>query len=130
KTVPIAFSPASAYWNQRVMLADSRDRILSLRQAVDQPSDLLPYQWTQLIAAALEYEPDVILQLGRGKGNATCAYTEACNLRDGRSQVLSVCSSDDWERQTLPRLRGILPDNWFALLEVKRADILKFDYRT
>jgi FkbM family methyltransferase len=130
KTVPIAFSPASAYWNQRVTLANARDRILSLRQAVDQPSDLLPYQWGQLIAAAVEYEPDVILQLGRGTGNATCAFTEACNLRDGRSRVLSVCSSDDWERQTLPRLRRILPDNWFAPLEVKRADILKFDYRT
>ena len=126
----LGFNPASAYWNQRVTLADSRDRILSLRSAVDQPLDLLPYQWAQIIAAALEYEPDMILQLGRGKGNATCAFTEACNLRDGRSQVLSVCSSDDWERQTLPRLRRILPDNWFAPLEVKRVDILKFDYRT
>ena len=123
------FSPAQAYWNQRVALSSARDRILALSQAVDQRSDLWPYQWAQLMAAALDFAPDVILELGRGKGNSTCAFTEASNSNNGRSRVLSLCLSDSWERETLPRLRKIVPAAWFHALDAKRADILEFDYR-
>lgn len=121
------FSPAAAYWNQRVTLAGARDRILSLSQAVNQRSDLWPYQWAQLMAAAMDYEPDIILELGRGKGNSTCAFTEASNLKKG-SRVLSLCLSDSFERETVPQLRKIVPESWFAPLEALRADILDFDY--
>ncbi|HLN03867.1 MAG TPA: FkbM family methyltransferase [Bryobacteraceae bacterium] len=123
------FSPARAYWNQRTTLAGARDRILSLGQAVDQRSDLWPYQWAQLMAAAIDFAPDLILELGRGKGNSTCAFTEASNINEGRSRILSLCLSDSWERETLPRLRKIVPAAWFHPLQAQRADILEFDYR-
>jgi hypothetical protein len=122
------FSPARAYWNQRVTLANARDRILALSQAVNHTSDLWPYQWAQLMAAAIDYEPDVILELGRGKGNSTCAFTEASNLKNGQIRVLSLCLSDDWERVTLPRVRSIVPKSWFGPLDALRVDILDFDY--
>jgi hypothetical protein len=41
----------------------------------------------------------VILELGRGQGNSTCAFTEATNLKQGQMRVLSLCLSDNWERQ-------------------------------
>jgi hypothetical protein len=84
------FSPAQAYWNQRVALSNARDRILSLAQAVDQRSDLLPYQWAQLMAAALDFAPDLILELGRGRGNSTCAFTEASNINGPLANSESV----------------------------------------
>lgn len=123
------FNPAQAYWNQRVALSNARERILSLAQAVDQRSDLWPYQWAQLMAAAIDFAPDLILELGRGKGNSTCAFTEASNINEGRSRILSLCLSDSWERETLPRLRKIVPAAWFHPLQAQRADILEFDYR-
>jgi len=123
------FSPARAYWNQRETLAQARDRILALGAAVDQRSDLLPYQWAQLMAAAMDFAPDLILELGRGRGNSTCAFTEASNLNNGRSAVLSLCLSDSWDKETLPRVRKIVPENWFRPLDIRRADILDFDYR-
>jgi hypothetical protein len=131
KTLPLPrFLPARAYWNQRVTLANARDRIMALSQAVNHSSDLWPYQWAQLMAAAIDYEPDVILELGRGKGNSTCAFTEASNLKQGHMRVLSLCLSDNWERVTLPRIRSIVPKDWFAPLEALRLDILDFDYES
>lgn len=123
------FSPARAYWNQRDKLSSARARILALSEAVDQRSDLWPYQWAQLMAAAMDFAPDLILELGRGRGNSTCAFTEASNINDGRSRVLSLCLSDSWERETVPRLRKVVPGSWFHPLQAQRADILEFDYR-
>jgi FkbM family methyltransferase len=129
ENVPVSrFSPARAYWNQRVPLANARDRILALSQAVNHTSDLWPYQWAQLMSVVMDYQPDVVLELGRGKGNSTCAFTEASNLNPGRTRILSLCLSDDWERETLPRVRSIVPKDWFAPLQTLHADILEFDY--
>lgn len=122
-----AFSPAQAYWNQREALASVRDRILFLSQAVDHQPDLWPYQWAQLMAAAMDFAPDLILELGRGKGNSTCAFTEASNLGNG-CRVLSLCLSDNWERETLPRVRRIVSREWFQPLQALHQDILDFDY--
>ena len=129
ENVPVSrFSPARAYWSQRVPLANARDRILALSQAVNHTSDLWPYQWAQLMSVVMDYQPDVVLELGRGKGNSTCAFTEASNLNQGRTRILSLCLSDDWERGTFPRVRSIVPEDWFAPLQTLHADILEFDY--
>ena len=122
------FSPARAYWNQRITLASARARILALCEAVDQRCDLWPFQWAQLMAAALDFAPDLILELGRGKGNSTCGFLEASHLNEGQSRVVSLCLSDSWERETLPKLRHLVPENWFDPLQALRTDILDFDY--
>ena len=124
------FNPAAAYWNQRAALASARDRILALGQAVNYYSNLLPYQWAQLMAMVMEYEPDLVLELGRGKGNSTCAFAEASNLKHGGARIFSVCLSRDWELETAPRVRGIVPSGWFEPLEIVRANILDFDFES
>lgn len=128
KSRPPAFDPARAYWNHRATLRDARERILSLARAVNHPTDLWPYQWAQLMAAVIDFAPDLILELGRGKGNSTCAFTEASNLNQGRSRIVSLCFSDNWERETLPRLREIVSEDWFKPLRALREDILEFNY--
>jgi hypothetical protein len=126
-----AFTPGRAYWNQRSKLSASRDRLLALSRAVGRPSDLQPYQFAQLVASCLEFAPDLILELGRGFGNSTCAFTEAANMLGGASQtrVLSLCNSAEWDTTTVPALRSVVARDWFAPLRALRADILTFDYR-
>ena len=125
------FSPGRAYWNQRFALAESRDRILALSHAVGRPSDLSTYQFSQLLAAALEFSPDLILELGRGKGNSTCAFTEAANLLSVSApcRVLSLCMSKDWAQKTVPKLRAVVPSSWFEPLTAEVGDLLKYDYK-
>lgn len=128
----VAFTPAKAYWNQRLILARSRDRILALSGAVSRPSDLPPYQFAQLFASAMEFAPDLIVELGRGMGNSTCSFTEAANqlsVSSSPCRVLSLCNSSAWEEETVPRLRPVVPTGWFAPLDALRCDILQFDFR-
>jgi hypothetical protein len=80
------------------------------------------------MSVVMDYQPDLILELGRGKGNSTCAFTEASNLSGRRARILSLCLSDNWERETVPRLRSVVQDSWFEPLRTVRADILDFDY--
>ena len=123
------FSPDRAVWNQRLVLAQDRSFILRLVEAIGENTDMLPYQWFQLMSAALEFKPDLILELGRGEGNSTCAYTEAAHLMVPHScQVVSVCWSRDWGEKSVPRLRQMVPDSWAQPLKAFFADILSFDF--
>ena len=125
------FCPADAYWNQRKVLSSLKKRILELSQAVDQQTDLWPYQWAQLIAAVLEFRPQVIIELGRGRGNSTAAFTLAANvLREKGTPctVVSLCLSNDWEELTVPRIGKVVPKAWFQPLNALHADITNFDY--
>src|SRR5262249_10579867 len=86
----VAFTPGTACWNRRAAIAASRDRIVALSRTIGRPSDLQPYQFAQLVAACLDFEPDLIIELGRGLGNSTCAFVHAANeLGHGRTRVLS-----------------------------------------
>ena len=76
----------------------------------------------------MEYDPDIILELGRDRGNSTCAFTEASNLKSCRSRIVSLCLTHKWEQETLPRLRHVVPHGWFAPLQALHANILDFDY--
>src|SRR5262245_42974585 len=104
-----AFTPGRAYWNQRIRLSADRDRLLTLSRTVGRPSDLAPYQFAQLVAGCLEFKPDLILELGRGFGNSTCAFTEAANqlAPDTRTRVVSVCKSREWHTMTRPALTPV-----------------------
>lgn len=129
----LRFSPARAYWRQREVLASRKKRILALSHAVDQKTDLWPYQWAQLIAATLEFRPDLVLELGRGRGNSTAAFTEAANLlrKEGHNcTVVSLCFSDDWDDITKPRIKKVVEKEWFEPLKPLLADILDFDYES
>ncbi len=125
-----AFTPGSAYWNQRLVLARSRERIEALSRAVDHASDLSLVQFAQLFASALEFAPDLIVELGRGWGNSTCAFTEAANQLSMSSpcRVLSICECPYWDAYTKSRVQELVLPSWFNPLHALRGDILKFDF--
>ncbi|MHB9030935.1 MAG: hypothetical protein ACYC9O_19370, partial [Candidatus Latescibacterota bacterium] len=99
----------------------------ALFDAVNHPTDMYLYQWIELLSFALEFQPDLILELGRGAGNSTCAFTEAANRIPG-CNVVSICFSDDWDARTYPRVRKVGPQDWFKPLSILREDILFQDY--
>jgi len=128
--ISLLYSPAKAYWNQREKLILSKQRILKLYQIVDSSVDLSLPQWGQLFAFALDFSPDIILELGRGYGNSTCVFTEVANLIKPRScEVLSLCKSSAWQRRTFPRLKRAVDKSWFAPLTALHTDILKFNFK-
>ncbi|HJZ13246.1 MAG TPA: hypothetical protein VJ521_13910 [Acidobacteriota bacterium] len=121
-------TPVEAYWNQRFLLSENRDLILTLCKAVGRPSDLWPYQWAQLIAYAVTFQPDLILELGRGQGNSTCAFTQATNWMSQPCKVVSVCRSRAWQETTAAKIESIVPAEWFHPLQIHETDILTFDF--
>ncbi|WML35472.1 hypothetical protein [Clostridium sp. OS1-26] len=128
----MVISPASAYWNQREKISKNKERIKDLAHAVDYLNDLNICQWSQLVAFTLEFKPDLILELGRGKGNSTCVFTEVSNWFGGKDKcrVVSLCISDSFEKETIPKLKdnGVVSEEWFNPLECINTDILDYDY--
>jgi hypothetical protein len=123
-----AFAPGSAYWNQRMKIAAGRDRLLTLSRTVGRPEDLTTYQFAQLVATCLEFAPDLVLELGRGLGNSTCAFTEAARMNAPGMRVVSLCNTDAWQTITAPALRNVVDEAWFVPLDALVGDILTFDY--
>jgi hypothetical protein len=117
-------TPAQALWAQRERLSRHFSRWQRLAALVGRPGDLAPSQWLQLAAFALDYRPDLIVELGRGYGNSTALFLEvAWQLGDCR--VLSLCNSTYWNEHTRPRLARELEPQWFAAGEILEVDILR-----
>jgi hypothetical protein len=122
-------SPAQALWNQRERLANNAERIRALLAAVGRPGDFAGFQWAQVMAFALEFQPDLILELGRGYGNSTCCFLEVARLLGPvhSCRLVSICLSAHWQANTLPRLQPLCPPDWFAPGTFMRRDILGCD---
>lgn len=118
---------ARSYYDQRSAVADDAGRLRRLRELVDWPGDLTVAQWAQWYAVALEFGPDLILELGRGRGNSTALFTQAA-FRLGHTRVVSLCMSPDWDDEVAPRLKAQVEPAWFDRLDARRADILIADY--
>jgi hypothetical protein len=119
----------AAYWAQRHVLAGHRERIEQLGELVGRRHELEPHQWAQLMALALDFGPDLILELGRDRGNSTCAFTEVAHLHGpGSTRVVSICLSRDWEKHTAPQLRSVVGEEWFGPLTAMRRDIAGLDW--
>ena len=76
---------------------------------------------------ALTFRPDLIVELGRAKGNSTALFCQAAS-RLGDTRVVSLCNSKDWIEESLPRIRAIVPPGWLDRLDARTADILDVDY--
>lgn len=123
------FSPGFAYWNQRQTLSSAANRLTALFDAVDHKSDLFLSQWAQLFAACLEFKPDLIIELGRGRGNSTCVFTEAVNhLGAEKRSVISLCLSDDWDKMIRDRVACVVEPAWFRPLKALKTNILTYPY--
>lgn len=110
-------------------LVEHRDELLKLQDAVGHSTDLSFNQWNQLFAYTLEFQPDLIIELGRGRGNSTCLFTQAARALGPESscQVLSLCNSEDWAKETRPKIEALFGAEWFESLTAESCDILRYD---
>lgn len=122
------FSPAQALWNQREKLASMRPHIEELYKTVASPGEMSLYQWAQLTAAVLEFQPDLIIELGRKAGNSTTCFLEAANELGGENcRVVSICLDPTWQF-TSERLKNVVPKGWFDAGNIVQGNILTFDF--
>jgi len=84
------------------------------------------------MAMVLEFQPDLILELGRGYGNSTCALTEAAHhlpqRGDRACSLLSLCLADTWRTRTLPKLRALVAPDWVQPISALETNICAFDF--
>jgi hypothetical protein len=106
-----------------------RDRLEALSVAVGRPSDLILCQWAEIAAFVLEFRPDLIVEMGRGWGNSTCCFVEVANRLGGVSacRVVSLCRSNEWFGSTVPRLKQVVPQDWFAPADIRECNIPDVD---
>jgi hypothetical protein len=121
------FEIARYYYDERFHVAEDAELLNALIAATKAEYDLAPRQWAQWYSVVLGFRPDLILELGRSKGNSTALFCQAAN-RLGRTRVVSVCHSKDWLEETLPRVKAFVPQGWLHPLDARMADILDTDY--
>ena len=121
-----AFNAGLAYWERRDEVAAASTQLRRLSAAVDRPGDLPSFQYGQLFAAALDFAPTLIVELGRGLGNSTCVFTTAAQACDAR--VVSLCLSNAWRTSTLAAVAPLVPPTWLARLDAREGDIAAADF--
>jgi hypothetical protein len=128
------FSPAAALWNNREELAKAMPEIAAVRAALETatggPRDFIRQQWLQLVSVVYDFKPDVIIELGRGYGNSTCAMAMAMKmLRPCPCRLLSLCLATSFVEISRPHLDATLPDkSLFSSVEALNEDITRFDF--
>jgi hypothetical protein len=127
KDRPPEFDIGRYYYDQRFRIAEDAPMLNALIDATRAEYDLTPPQWAQWYSVALGFQPDLILELGRSKGNSTAVFCQAAS-RLNRARVVSLCNSHDWASKTMARLTHVVPAGWFDPLEARIADILAVDY--
>ena len=123
------FDVAGYYYEQRHRIVEDAGILNTLIEATRAEHDLTTQQWAQWYSVALGFQPDLIVELGRSKGNSTALFCQAA-WRLGGTRVVSLCNSRDWVDETLPRLRPVVPAAWFDALDARIGDILDVDYET
>jgi hypothetical protein len=121
------FDVAKAYFDQRAAIVEDAPMLKKLIAAVDSENALSSPQWAQLYSVALGFKPDLILELGRSRGNSTAVFCQAASRMPG-TRVVSLCMSRDWFEQTLPKVTMIVPADWLDPLDARTIDILDVDY--
>ncbi len=96
---------------------------LALRKAVDNPGDLNLGQYAHWYSTVLEFKPDLILEFGRGKGNSTALFTQAANVLKNL-KVASFCMTDDWNKESAPRIKEFVEPDWFNPLDIHVCNFL------
>jgi hypothetical protein len=122
-------NPGAAYYRHRDFLASRGRLIRRLAEQIGSPESLTLFQWGQLMCSTRDYRPDLIVELGRARGNSTCAFLEAINGADFPCRLLSICLSSEWDVITRPRIKALVPAEWFAPLDAHTTDILTFDFQ-
>ncbi len=111
--------------NRRAELEGLGPRFRRLQAAVNEPGGQLRGDYFVLYALTRDFSPDLILEIGRGRGNSTCIFLEAASRIPG-CRVVSVDPVDAWSEMTVPRLRGVVEPAWLDPLTVRVGDICSF----
>jgi hypothetical protein len=119
---------ARHFYDQRKQLAEDAGTLGQLIAVVDSVDNLAPPQWAHWYGLTLGFEPDLILELGRGRGNSTALFCLA-GVRLPRVQIVSVCLSGDWTADVAPKVEGIVGPAVFRRLDARTADITTVDYQ-
>jgi cephalosporin hydroxylase len=125
--------PAAAQRQARFRDNEARvsvERFKSMYRLVDSPPFDLPFEsWFDLYELVIAFQPDLVLELGRGWGNSTCVLTEAANLGGFRVVSVSFDSEHAWETRTARRLEQVVERDWFVPLTVLHDDIRTLDFQ-
>src|SRR5262249_25392585 len=83
-----------------------------------------------ILATTLAFQPDLVIELGRGRGNSTCVFAEAFHQLGSETDrsLLSVCLSDDWRLRTRDAVARLVPDGWLDPIDAREAEILAFRF--
>ncbi len=119
--------PSQAFINQKDKVVENAQHLKALHEAVGYSNDLSMSQWISWYTTALEFRPDLILELGRGRGNSTCVFNEVAQDLPG-VQVVSFCMSTDWDEITVPLIRSVVAESWFQPLETLTVRIEEVDF--
>lgn len=128
------FNAARAIWDNRErlneVLPELRAVRTALQTAIGGPRDFVRQQWLQVISVVYAFKPDLIIELGRGYGNSTCALSIAAKmLRPQSCRVLSLCLADSFATVSRPYLDSHLNDpEFFAPLKALQQDISAYDF--
>jgi hypothetical protein len=130
---PAPFDIARFYYDQRERIAKDAPILRRLIDAVGSPGDLGDAQWAQWYSVVLGFAPDLIVELGRGRGNSTAVFAQAARqLGIGPSgkatKIVSLCVTGDWDADVAPAIAKIVDPDWFASVDARRIDILFVDY--
>lgn len=119
-------TPAETYFRQRHAVAKSSARLLALRDAIADPVNLSSFQWAQWFAYVRDYRPDLVLELGRRKGNSTAAITQALR-ENGHGKLVSFDLGKLWEGSR-KLLRPLVEPDWFEPIEARIQDLCDADF--
>jgi hypothetical protein len=122
------FDIAQYYYDARARIAEDASTLTTLITAVQSEDNLASPQWAQWYSVVLGFKPDLIVELGRARGNSTVLFCHAAS-RLGGTRVVSLCDSKDWVDETLPRLTAIVPAGFLDRLDARRTNILDVDYQ-
>ena len=129
-----SLSPAQALWNRRQLLAQHAEEFRQLVRAVheisqDRVPDMSLPQWASILAFTLDYQPDLVIELGRDFGNSTCCFLEAAAHLRNACQLVSLCRSGMWFNKTAPALEAHRSQEWFARGTILQSDFAAIDLK-
>ena len=117
------FDIFSALANQAALVSAHVARLGALKRAV-RCHALDWSEWLLLFAAAVDYRPDLIVEIGRWRGNSTCALTEAAAVLGGcRVRSYDFDAGRAYETVTLPAIRPLVSPDWLGRQEIIHKDV-------
>src|SRR5262249_45547690 len=108
------------FYDQRRALAEDAGTLRRLIATVDSVENLAPPQWAHWYGVTLGFQPDLILELGRGRGNSTALFCLAA-ARLAQTRIVSVCLSADWIVEVAEQVEQIVGSEVFSRLDARIA---------